>query len=140
VPDDPQTDDPQSTDSTDSNTSGHSIADFYDADPRRRNSEEIEFGDGWTRREDAHATYRVNLVLETGELYAVREPHRGGILARYFDQLGVEQADVDELRVTVLGVVDEAEAARLLDGWQEHMHGTHSLPWVEQQLSATRGQ
>ena len=83
----------------------------------------------------------MNLVLETGELYAVREPHRGGILARYFDQLGVEQADVDELRVTVLRTaVDEPEAARLLDGWQEHMHGTNSLPWVEQQLSAARGQ
>jgi hypothetical protein len=120
-------------------SSGASIADFYDGDPRRRSSEEVEYGDGWTRHEDAHATYRVSLVLETGELYAVREPHPGGILARYLDQLGVEQAEVDELRVTVLGVVSEAEAGQLLDGWQEHMHGTNSLPWVEQQLSATRG-
>lgn len=118
---------------------GQSIAEFYDADPRRRSSEEVEFGDGWTRHEDPHATYRVNLVLETGELYAVREPHPGGILARYLDQLGVEQADVDELRVTVLGVVDEAEAARLLDGWQETMEGTNSLPWVEQRLAASQG-
>ncbi len=116
-----------------------SIADFYDADPRRRSSEEIEYGDGWTRHEDAHATYRVSLVVETGELYAVREPHPGGILARYLDQLGVDQAEVDELRVTVLGTVSESEAATLLDGWQEHMEGTNSLPWLEQRL-ATRGQ
>jgi hypothetical protein len=127
------------SDASQRDAAGQSIADFYDADPRRRSSEEVEYGDGWTRHEDAHATYRVSLVVDTSELYAVREPHPGGILARYLDQLGVEQAKVGELRVTVLGVIPEAEATALLDGWQEHMQGTNSLPWVEQQLSA-RGQ
>lgn len=111
-----------------------SIAAFYDADPRRRESEEVEYGDAWTRHEDAQATYRINHVLATGELYAVREPHPGGILARYLDQLNVDQADIDQLTVEVLAVLAPDEAARLLDGWQDAMTGTDSLPWVEQRL------
>jgi hypothetical protein len=112
-----------------------SIADFYDADPRRRESEEIEYGDAWTRHEDATATYRIEHVVDTGELYAVREPHPGGILARYLDQLNVDQADVDSLTVEILGVLPGDDAVRVLDGWQDAMTGTDSLPWVEQRLA-----
>jgi hypothetical protein len=112
-----------------------SIADFYDADPRRRDSEEVEYGDAWTRHSDATATYRLNHVLDTGELYVVREPHPGGILARFLDQLNVDQADVNSLAVEVLATVPAEEAAQLLDGWQDAMAGTDSLPWVEGQLA-----
>lgn len=114
------------------------IADFYDQDARRRQSDEVEYGDGWTRRSDAHATYRLSHVLETGELYVVREPHPGGILARYLDQLNVDQADADQLTVEILAVLTFEEADRLFDGWQDAMTGTNSLPWVEQRL-ASRG-
>jgi hypothetical protein len=121
--------------SSESSRSLSSIADFYDADPRRRDSDEVEYGDAWTRHSDAHATYRLNHVLDTRELYVVREPHPGGILARYLDQLNVDQADVDQLAVEVLATVPEPEAAQLLDGWQDAMIGTDSLPWVERQLA-----
>jgi hypothetical protein len=113
-----------------------SIADFYDADPRRRESEEVEYGDGWTRHDDVHATYRLSHVRDTGELYLVREPHPGGILARYLDQLGVDQADVDELLVEVLAVLPAEEVDRVLDGWQQAMHGTDSLPWVRARVGS----
>jgi hypothetical protein len=112
-----------------------SIADFYDADPRRRQSEEVEYGDGWTRHDDVHATYRLSHVLATGELYLVREPHPGGILARFLDQLGVDQADVDELTVEVLGTMPADEVDRTLDGWQQAMEGTDSLRWVRERLA-----
>ena len=112
-----------------------SIADFYDADPRRRESEEIEYGDAWTVHEDAAATYRINLVVDTGELYAVREPHPGGILARYLDQLNVDQADAGQLTVEILAVLTPDDAARLLEGWQDAMTGTDSLPWVLERVA-----
>lgn len=114
-----------------------SIADFYDADPRRRESEEIEYGDAWTRHEDTHATFRVSHVVDTGELYAVREPHPGGILARYLDQLNVDQAEVDSLIVEILAVLPVDDAVRVLDGWQDAMTGTNSLPWVEQRVAGS---
>lgn len=116
-------------------TRGPSIATFYDEDPRRRTSEEVEYGDGWTQAADSHATYRLSHVLDTGELYAVREPHPGGILARYLDQLGVDQADVDELTVEVLAVTSSADLDRALAGWPEAMQGTDSLPWVRERLA-----
>jgi hypothetical protein len=112
------------------------IADFYDEDPRRRQSDEIEYGDGWTRHADVHATYRLSHVLDTGELYVVREPHPGGILARYLDQLNVDQADPDQLTVEILATVPSEEADQLFDGWQDAMTGTNSLPWVEERLAA----
>src|SRR3954447_1959167 len=116
--------------------SPQSIAAFYDADPRRRESDEVEYGDGWTRHSDQQATFRLSHVLETGELYAVREPHPGGILARFLDQLNVDQADVDQLTVEVLAVLPPEEADRLLEGWPDAMTGTDSLPWVYQRLEA----
>jgi hypothetical protein len=112
-----------------------SIAAFYDADPRRRESEEVEYGDAWTRSEDSTATYRLSHVLATGELYVVREPHPGGILARYLDQLNVDQVDVDELTVDVLAVLPADEVPRALAGWQDAMTGTDSLRWVAERLS-----
>jgi hypothetical protein len=115
-----------------------SIADFYDADPRRRESEEVEYGDGWTRQDDVHATYRVSHVLDTQELYSVREPHPGGILARYLDQLNVDQADVDELAVQVLAVLPPETVAAALEGWQQAMNGTDSLPWVLSRVADAR--
>jgi hypothetical protein len=111
-----------------------SIAAFYDADPRRRDSEEVEYGDAWTLHDDAQATFRINHVLDTGELYAVREPHPGGILARFLDQLNVDQVDVNQLRVEVLAVLAPDDAVRLLDGWEDAMTGTDSLRWVQQRL------
>lgn len=114
-----------------------SIAAFYDADPRRRSSEEVEYGDGWTRADDVRATFRLSHVLETGELYTVREPHPGGILARFLDQLNVDQADVDELAVEVLAVLSPQDAAARLEGWQQAMTGTDSLPWVHARVAGS---
>ena len=88
------------------------IGDFYDGDPspprvRRR----FTFGDGWTTEADQHSTYRANYVRDTGELYVVREPHPGGLAARFLDQLDVDQADVQELTVEVLGRFPDDAAA-----------------------------
>ena len=49
------------------------IGEFYDGDPARRESDEINFGDGWSTEADQHSTYRANWIRETGELYVMRE-------------------------------------------------------------------
>lgn len=106
------------------------IHEFYEADARRRESDERQYGDGWTERRDPHATYRLSRVVDTGEVYSVREPHAGGILARYLDQLGLRQADVNELTVEIYGTFAEAETEKALAGWEEAMGQTNSLDWV----------
>ena len=48
------------------------IEEFYDGDPRRRPSAEIELGTEWR---DAHGIrYELTWVEDTGELYVMREP------------------------------------------------------------------
>ncbi|WP_420849108.1 hypothetical protein [Parafrankia soli] len=115
---------------------GMNIREFYDADPRRRASEEITFGDGWTTADDEHSTYRLNWVVDTGEIYSVREPHPGGILARYLDQFRVDQADVDELLVDVLADTDRYAVEAALAGWPAVMPEKDSLSWARRQLAA----
>jgi hypothetical protein len=110
------------------------IHQFYEADPRRRSSDEEEFGDGWTELADVHATYRVHRVNDTGEVYAVREPHPGGILARYLDQLDLAQATIDELTVEVYGTYARDDLAAALAGWPAAMNGPNSLDWVRARL------
>ncbi len=112
------------------------IHEFYEADPRRRASDEREYGDGWTEQRDPHATYRISRVIDTGEVYAVREPHPGGILARYLDELRIDQADVNELTVEVLGTFTGDDLDKALDGWSTAMTRHNSLDWARGQLSA----
>jgi hypothetical protein len=114
-----------------------SIADFYEADPRRQDSDEAVYGEGWTTEDDPHATYRCQWVEETGELYTVREPHPGGLLARYLDQLDLDQAGVGELTVEILLVeLDRAVLEARLDGWQDQVEELGSLAWLH---ARTRG-
>lgn len=112
------------------------IHEFYEADPRRRSSEEREYGDGWTEQRDPHATYRISRVIETGEVYVVREPHPGGILARYLDELRFDQADVNELTVEIFGIFTEGAIEGALDGWPDAMPKHDSLDWARSRLSS----
>jgi hypothetical protein len=113
------------------------ISEFYDGDPRRRESSEVAFGDGWSTEADEHSTYRANWLFETGELYVVREPHPGGLFARYLDQLDIDQVDVNELTVEVLGTFDDEEAVQAaLAGWDKHMLKHESLTWLREAAAA----
>jgi hypothetical protein len=113
------------------------IGEFYDGNPARRESEEINFGDGWSTEADQHSTYRANWIRETGELYVVREPHPGGLFARYLDQLDVDQVETDALTVEVLGRFSDQEAVqRALAGWQDAMNHHDSLSWLRARCPA----
>jgi hypothetical protein len=113
------------------------ISEFYDGDPARRESDEINFGDGWSTEADKHSTYRANYLHDTGELYVVREPHPGGLFARYLDQLGIDQVDVEQLTVEVLGRFDSADAVQAaLAGWHKEMTKHDSLTWLRERTAA----
>lgn len=109
------------------------IEEFYDADPRRRHSEEISFGRDWT--DEAGTRWELNWVAETGELYLMREPvEPGGI-----DPVGdtwVPDMPVDLVTVEVLGVVTDGAALRTaLQGWDDAMTGDGSLAWARERTA-----
>jgi hypothetical protein len=110
------------------------IEEFYDADPRRRESEEIEYGRDWT---DASGTrVEVSYVIDTGELYSMQEPNA----PIYMDPVGdtIEQdLPVEVLGVVVLAVVPtKDEVDTLLDGWQAAMGGANSIEWVRARVGS----
>jgi len=113
------------------------ISEFYDGNPARRESDEEGFGDGWSTEADQHSTYRANWLLATGELYVVREPHPGGLFARYLDQLDIDQVDIEQLTVEVLAHFDSETAVKqALSGWEKAMAHPNSLDWLRERAAA----
>ena len=118
------------------------IDEFYDQDPRRRSSEETEYGRGWSEK---GRRWGVSWVADTGELYAMREATgRLGISPTIL--LGVSPMDLsgtskgpittDSLTVEVLAVIGEsAEVDRLMHGWREAMRARNSLRWVRGRIA-----
>jgi hypothetical protein len=109
------------------------IEQFYDADERRRHSEEASFGRDWTDGEGTR--WELNWVADTGEVYVMREPvEPGGI-----DPVGdtwVPDLPVDLVTVEVIGVVaDRAALDAALAGWNDAMDGTGSLDWARERVA-----
>jgi hypothetical protein len=112
------------------------IEQFYDADPRRRESEEIEFGREWT--DEKGGRNELSWVADTGELYAMAEP----VEQVYMDPVGdtrVGELPTELVTVDILGVFpDRAQVDELLDGWERAMTGPNSLQWVRDRISQQR--
>src|SRR5439155_22042895 len=87
------------------------IEQFYDADPRRRESEEVEFGREWS---DANGLRtELSWVADTGELYAMAEPS-GSVEMDPFGDTRVDDLPTDALTVEILGTVsDRAQVDQL---------------------------
>ena len=106
---------------------------FYEADPRRRHSEELEFGREWT---DSSGRCQVSWVADTGEVYAMLEPS-GHVVE--IDPIGDERVEgpaVSELVIEVLGVVEGRDAiARVMSGWEDAMNTPNSLDWVRNRIA-----
>jgi hypothetical protein len=96
-----------------------SLASFYNADPRRLASRELDVGLWW--REDADGPlHRAAWVSDTGELYLVR--------------LGPAAAGGGA--VEVLGqLADRERLESLLEGWREHCGEVRSLPWLRERAA-----
>jgi len=110
------------------------IEEFYDGDPRRRPSAEIELGTEWR---DAHDTrYELNWVEDTGELYVMREPapHMvedpfGGIHSSIRD---TEEAGMTVHVVGQIATHDQLE--EILAGWPDAMAGDSGAEWLAERL------
>lgn len=111
------------------------IEEFYDQDPRRRDSEELELGHGWRVAGRESVTYQVSWIEDTGEVYAMAEPQlppNADVFGDVWANAPSEKAET----VEVLGRVDSREELdRLLLGWQEAMEGEDSLGWVRSRLT-----
>ena len=110
------------------------IEEFYDADPRRRPSPEIELGTEWY---DAQGTrYEVNWVEGTGELYVMREPVPH-MTEDPFGGIHSSMSSKDEKKMTVNVVAQIAshdELHKILDGWQGAMAGDGGAEWLAERL------
>ena len=99
------------------------IEEFYDQDPRRQSSEEVEFGRDWSESDDP--LREVSWIADTGEVYAMLEP---------YSRRAVE---TEMLTVEVLGVVSGRDAIeRALAGWQDAMSQPNSFSWVRERVAA----
>jgi hypothetical protein len=97
------------------------IEEFYDQDPRRQASEEIEFGREWYENDER---FEVAWVADTGEVYAMAEP---------YSRRGVSTQSVT---VEVLAVIEGREAINsVLTGWQAAMSQPDSLAWVRARIA-----
>jgi hypothetical protein len=111
------------------------IEEFYEADPRRRASAEIELGSEWQDSSGVH--YELNYVQDTGELYVMQEPppHEsvdpfGGIHDRF-------AGPISTLIVRVVATIDTVDNLhQILEGWQEAMGGAGGAEWLAQRLRA----
>ncbi len=109
------------------------IEQFYDADPRRRHSQEEQFGRDWIAEDGVR--WEINWVVDTGEVYAMREPMEPGAVDPVGDTW-VADMPVELVTVDILGVVtDESALTTALAGWQEHNGGDSSLEWVKSRVA-----
>lgn len=114
------------------------IEEFYDEDPRRRASPEVELGSNWRDRHQVR--YELSWVADTGELYVMREPVPsgwadpfGGVHARGVRE--VDESEVEGMTVAVVGVIgSREELERLLSGWEQAMEGADGVGWLADRL------
>ena len=109
------------------------IEQFYSADERRRQSEEVELGTNWF---DAKGNrYELSWVTDTGELYVMLELLPEVDSWTPFGDVEVEQMPVDRVLVMVIGYIaalDEVE--RILAGWPDEMGKPDGISWVAERL------
>ena len=101
------------------------IEEFYDQDPRRRASDEIEFGREWSEND---RRFEVSWVAATGEVYVMAEPYSR------------REISTESVTVEVLGVIKGRDAINsALAGWQEAMAKPNSLAWVRERVAGESG-
>ena len=92
------------------------VEEFYEQDPRRRASDEIEFGREWYEDD---MRFEVAWVADTGEVYAMAEPYSR------------REISTESVTVEILGVIEGRDAVNsVLMGWQDAMSQPESLAWV----------
>jgi hypothetical protein len=97
-----------------------SLDEYYEDDPRRERSGELDYGVQWTERMQIFPRWRVSWVEATGEFYAYNELNN------------------DDGRLVVIGIAATREdAERVMEGWDEECGKSGSLNWIAHQLLHT---
>ncbi len=108
------------------------LNDFYDTDPRRRASEELEFGSDW---DEGGARTQVSWIEATGELYAMRDP-LGRLVSDFIGDQSVTPVADQQLTIEVLGTVAGRDAiSAVMSGWEAAMAPADSLTWVRDRVA-----
>jgi hypothetical protein len=109
------------------------IEEFYEEDPRRRASNEIELGAEWKDSDDVN--YELNYVVDTGELYTMAEPaakEREDILGDI--SFPKDPSYVKRLGVRVVAKIESVDLLhKVLDGWEQAMQ-TGTIDWLDERL------
>ena len=109
------------------------IEQFYEADERRRRSEEVELGTDWHDADDAR--YELSWVADTGELYVMREAEVP-MSEDPFGDIYPSQLPINSVTVAVIGWIPERdEMEQVLDGWESAMGEPNSVAWLARRLS-----
>jgi hypothetical protein len=97
------------------------IEEFYDQDPRRRASDETEFGQEWSEDD---RRFEVSWVADTGEVYVMAEPYSR------------REISTESVTVEILGVINGRDAINsALAGWPEAMAKPNSLAWIRARVA-----
>jgi hypothetical protein len=108
------------------------IEEFYEADERRRRSEEIELGTEWHDADGAR--YELSWVADTGELYVMREP-TAPMTSDPFGDIYDSSVHLDAITVAVVGwIADRGRLEQVLEGWEEAMNSPGSIAWLAERL------
>lgn len=111
------------------------IEEFYEKDPRRRASQEIEMGHGWRVAGQDGFLYQVSWIEATGEVYSMREPQLppgADIFGDVWPNAPSEESETVEV-LGKIGSRDQLDSVLL--GWQEAMEQEDSLRWVRSRLA-----
>ena len=99
------------------------IEEFYDQDPRRRGSDEIEFGREWSENGQR---FEVSWIADTCEVYVMAEPYSR------------REISTESVTVEVLAVIEGRDAIHsVLAGWREAMAKPNSLAWVRDRIAGS---
>src|SRR5437763_12276178 len=102
-------------------TASMDIEEFYDQDPRRRASDETEFGREWSEDD---RRFEVSWIADTGEVYIMAEPYSR------------REISTESVTVEVLGVIKGRDAINsALAGWREAMAKPNSLTWMRARVA-----
>ena len=112
------------------------IDEFYEADPRRRGSAELELGTDWLDKDNVR--HELNYVEDTGELYVLREP-APRVRQGFFSGIRVSTPPGYDHKMTVhviANIPTKDDVHRILKGWQDHMGTPGGDEWLGEQLRA----
>ena len=110
------------------------IDEFYEAEPRRRASAELELGSEWLDKDGVR--HELNYVEDTGELYVLREP-APHVSEDPFGGLHVKAPPGYDHKMTVHVVAHietKDELHTILEGWQDAMSTPGGAEWLGDRL------